>query len=40
MTQAFFMRKAKTLIRQADLSLRWAHMPFSWFCHEAAQMCL
>ena len=21
----------------ADLSLRWAHMPFCWFCHEAAQ---
>ena len=21
---------------QADLSLRWAHMPFCWFCHEAA----
>ena len=26
---------------QTDLSLRWAHMPFCWFCHEAAQMiCL
>ena len=23
---------------QADLSLRWAHMPFCWFCHEVAQM--
>ena len=23
---------------QADLSLRWAHMPFCWFCHEAAQI--
>ena len=22
---------------QADLSLRWVHMPFCWFCHEAAQ---
>ena len=22
---------------QADLSLRWAHMPFCWFCHETAQ---
>ena len=22
---------------QADLSLRWAHMPFFWFCHVAAQ---
>ena len=21
---------------QADLSLHWVHMPFSWFCHEAA----
>ena len=30
------MRTAKTLIRQADLSLRWAHMPLFWFCHEAA----
>ena len=25
---------------QADLSLRWAHMPLCWFCHEAAQMSL
>ena len=24
---------------QADLSLRWAHMPFCWFCHAAAKMC-
>ena len=23
---------------QADLSLRWAHRSFCWFCHEAAQM--
>ena len=23
---------------QADLSLRWAHMSFCWFCHAAAQM--
>ena len=23
---------------QADLSLRWAHMPLCWFCHEAAQI--
>ena len=21
---------------QADLSFRWAHMPFCWFCHDAA----
>ena len=36
------MRAAKTLIdwadAQADLSLRWAHMLFCWFCHEVAQM--
>ena len=25
-------------IAQADLSLRWAHLPFWWFCHVAAQM--
>ena len=24
---------------QADRSLCWAHMPFCWFCHEAAQIC-
>ena len=23
---------------QADLSLRWAHMSFCWFCHAPAQM--
>ena len=34
----------KTLIRlgirplQADRSLRWAHMPIRWFCHDAAQI--
>ena len=22
----------------ADLSLLWVHMPFRWFCHEAAQL--
>ena len=32
------MRAVKTLDAQADLSLSWAHMPFRWFCHEAAQM--
>ena len=25
---------------QSDQSLRWPHMPFCWFCHEAAQMIL
>ena len=23
----------------ADLSLRWVHMPFCWFCHAAAHLC-
>ena len=36
------MRTAKTLIRlgdaQADLSLRWAHRSFWWFCHAAAYL--
>ena len=27
------MLTAKTLIRQADLSLRWVHRSFCWFCH-------
>ena len=26
-------------IAQAGLSLRWAHMPFGWFYHEAAHIC-
>ena len=25
---------------QADLSLRWAHMPFCWFCHALARIVL
>ena len=25
---------------QADLSLRWAHMPFCWFCHDAAHLSI
>ena len=24
----------------SDLSLRWAHMPFCWFCHELAHIVL
>ena len=24
---------------QTDLSLRWAHRSFCWFCHEAAHFC-
>ena len=23
---------------QTDLSLRWAHMPFCWFCHALAHI--
>ena len=40
------MRTANTRIRwpdadaQADLSLRWTHMPFCWFCHVAAHLVL
>ena len=30
------MRTAKTA--QADLSLRWAHMPFCWFCRATAHI--
>ena len=25
---------------QADLSLRWAHMPLCWFCREAVHMII
>ena len=25
---------------QADLSLHWVHMPYCWFCRDAAQMGL
>ena len=25
---------------QADLSVRWAHMPFCWFCHEASHLLM
>ena len=25
---------------QAELILRWAHMPFCWFCHDAAHLGL
>ena len=34
-TQAFFVRTADA---QADLSLRWEHMPLCLFCHEAAHL--
>ena len=33
--QCFFMWTAKTLIRLGGC---WAHMPFRWFCHEAAHV--
>ena len=39
---SFLKPTAKTLLdwadAQADLSLRWAHMPLCWFCHEAAHL--
>ena len=25
---------------QADLSLCWTHLPFCWFCHDAAQLLM
>ena len=36
----FFMRTAKALSDSADagLSLRWVHMSFYWFCHDAAHL--
>ena len=38
------MRTANTLSdwadTQTDLSLRWPHGSFCWFCHEAAYICL
>ena len=37
-TQSFLLVDSEDWSAQADLSLRWAHMPFCWFCHEAAQI--
>ena len=31
-------RMPRLISAQSDLSLRWAHMPFCWFCHEPAHM--
>ena len=28
----------QTAVVQADMSLRWTHMPFCWFSHEAAEL--
>ena len=36
----FLQRTAKTLIRLDDLSLRWSHTSFWWFCHAAAHLSL
>ena len=33
-----FAVRMKKHSAQADLSLRWAHIPFCWFCHEAAHL--
>ena len=33
-----FHPNATFMDAQADLSLCWAHMPFCWFCHEAAHI--
>ena len=32
------MQTAKTDQTGLILSIHWAHMPFCWFCHDAAQM--
>ena len=32
------MRTSDLADAQADLSLRWVHMPFCWFCHAAAHL--
>ena len=34
----FSCGQQRLLDAQDDLSLRWAHMQFFWFCHEAALM--
>ena len=39
MSKTILQRTGKrTRNAQADLSLCWAHMPFRWFCHEAADL--
>ena len=35
-----FIRTPFVISAQTDLSLRWAHMPFCWFCHEPAHLYL
>ena len=36
--QSLRLRSKDSQDAQADLSIRWAHMPFCWFCHEVAQL--
>ena len=36
-TNKMTVRPAKT---QISLSLCWAYMPFCWFCHEVAHLCM
>ena len=35
---SFLQADSEVADAQVDLSLRWAHKPFCWFCHEAAQI--
>ena len=35
-----FLKSLSRADAEADLSLRWAHMPFRWFCHEAAHKAM
>ena len=32
--------KTGWMLMQADLSIRWAHMQFCWFCHKAAHLAM
>ena len=38
LTVAWVLSYPLSAKRRLCLSLRWAHMPFCWFCHEAAHL--
>ena len=37
---SFLRADSEDFDAQADLSFRWEHMPFSWFCHEVAHLMI
>ena len=37
---AYQILRSDWVYAQADMSLRWAHRSFCWFCHGAAQMLM